>query len=55
MLRRRAHLKRSELLAHTQNTASQYNLPSPGNLTTQRNRIDTANTSRTQPSAAVSN
>ena len=35
LLRRRTHLmrKRSELLGHIQNTASQYNLPSPGKLT----------------------
>jgi transposase len=44
LLRRRTHLmrKRSELMGHIQNTASQYNLPSPGKLTFKRQRVGVA-------------
>ena len=44
LLRRRTHLmrKRAELMGHIQNTASQYNLPSPGRLTLERQRVGVA-------------
>lgn len=44
LLRRRTHLmrKRSELMGHIQNTASQYNLPSPGRLSWERQRVGVA-------------
>ncbi len=44
LLRRRTHLmrKRSELMTHIQNTASQYNLPSPGKLSFERQRVGVA-------------
>ena len=46
LLRRRTHLmrKRSELVAHIQNTASQYNLPSPGKMALQSHRVGVADT-----------
>ena len=46
LLRRRTHLmrKRAELVTHVQNTSSQYNLPSPGKLTFQRQRVGVAET-----------
>jgi len=42
LMRRRNHLmrKRAELLAHIQNTASQYNLPPLGKITLAKNRLD---------------
>lgn len=44
LLRRRTHLmrKRSQLLTHIQNTASQYNLPSPGRLKLKHHRVGVA-------------
>lgn len=41
LMRRRNHLmrKRAELLAHIQNTASQYNLPPLGTISKARNRV----------------